>query len=148
MNRLMVKGNIGTDAVAHAISEHRYAISFNLAVNKSYKDASGEKKTVTTWFRCVRFTQNDKLVQYLKKGLEIILIGEAGADAYVKDGVAIASPTMNIKEIEWIQTSASPKIPYHVQNTIQNDPTINNQSQAANQEVQERLSEITDDLPF
>lgn len=135
MNKLIIKGHIGQDAVAHKISEDRVAISFNLAVDESYKDASGTKVPRTKWFKCTRFTKNESLLQYLKKGVEIILIGKAGSDAYVKDGNAMHSPTITIEEIEWIATRKEPFVPNHV-------------AQAAAEVPANAITAPEDDLPF
>ena len=64
-----------------------------------------------------------------------MLIGKCGAEAYIKDNAAIATPTLLIEEIEWIATKRGENIPTHV-------------ATAASMPAQSFEQDDKDDLPF
>jgi len=79
-------GNIGKDATQKNMEKGVIAISFPVAHNKNWKDRrSGESKTKTTWVNCTiwkREGSNLKIVDYLKKGTMVELIGTTVAKAF------------------------------------------------------------------
>ena len=107
MNQLMLLGNVGQDAETHQFENNRYAIRFNLAVTENWKDSNGVKQSKTDWFRCVRYTTSPNLADYIKKGTKLLVIGKAGAEAYIRDGQAIANPVCNVREIQFVDSVSS-----------------------------------------
>ena len=130
MNQLILLGNVGQDAEVHKFESNRFAIRFSLAVTKSWKDPQGVKQSKTDWFRCTRYANSDALAPYIKKGMKLIVMGEAGADAYIKDGEAVASPTCNVKEIQFVDS-----------------PSQNN-SNTNSQQTENATYQTDNDLPF
>jgi len=107
MNQLILLGNVGNDAETHQFDANRYAIRFNLAVTESWKDAQGAKQTKTEWFRCTRFSSSPNLASYIKKGTKLLVTGKASAEAYIKDGQAIAVPICNVRDVQFIESNNS-----------------------------------------
>lgn len=128
MNQLILLGNVGQDAEVHKFENNRFAIRFSLAVSKSWKDSQGIKQTKTDWFRCTRFTNSDALAPYIKKGTKLLITGEAGADAYIKEGEAIANLICIVKDIQFVDR-----------------PSENNTN---SQETDNTSYETDNDLPF
>lgn len=101
MNRTQIIGHIGKDAEIRNIN-NMVAIGFNVAHTESWTDQSGEKKERTTWIQCTMWRKPDKtgIVQYLKKGVKVLVEGRAEADAYLKDGQAVGSLKLTVQNLE------------------------------------------------
>ena len=83
-------GNIGKDAVIKTMERNLLAINFPVAHNKNWKDKrTGQTKTKTTWVNCTiwkRDGSNMRIMDFLKKGTMVELIGSPFAKAYSVEG--------------------------------------------------------------
>jgi single-strand DNA-binding protein len=134
MNQLMLLGNVGQDAETHQFENNRYAIRFSLAVTENWKDNNGVKQSRTDWFRCVRYTTSPNLADYIKKGTKLLVIGKASAEAYIKDGQAIANPVCNVRDIQFVDSAP---------NARQNEGSETKPNTSSTQ-----ILESDNDLPF
>jgi single stranded DNA-binding protein len=86
-------GNIGKDAVIKTMERNVLAINFPVAHNKNWKDKrTGQTKTKTTWVNCTiwkREGSNMRIVDFLKRGTLVELVGAPFAKAYSQEGGAI-----------------------------------------------------------
>ena len=73
MIQITITGNLGADAERKQINDRTY-IAFHMAVK-------GRRDT-TTWVS-VLYRDSDKLLQYLKKGRSVLIIGEPSFNIYV-----------------------------------------------------------------
>jgi single-stranded DNA-binding protein len=73
MIQITITGNLGADAERKQINDRTY-IAFRMAVK-------GRRDT-TTWVS-VLYRDSDKLLQYLKKGQSVLIIGEPSFNLYV-----------------------------------------------------------------
>ena len=82
-------GNIGKDAIVKTMERNVLAINFPVAHNKNWKDKrSGQTKTKTTWVNCTiwkREGSNIRIVDFLKRGTMVELIGSPFAKAYQQE---------------------------------------------------------------
>lgn len=82
-------GNIGKDAVIKNMERGVVAINFPVAHNKNWKDKrNGESKTRTTWVNCTIWKKegaNLRILDFLKKGALVELIGTPFAKAYTQE---------------------------------------------------------------
>ena len=82
-------GNIGKDAIVKTMERNVLAINFPVAHNKNWKDKrSGQTKTKTTWVNCTiwkREGSNIRIVDFLKRGTMVELIGAPFAKAYQQE---------------------------------------------------------------
>lgn len=77
-NVIMLVGRLGSDPEMKTIGDKSLAI-FSLAVDRSIKDANGNK--VTDWFKCELWgKQADILNEYASKGSQISVVGSARKD--------------------------------------------------------------------
>jgi len=80
-------GNIGKDAVLKTMESGVIAINFPVAHNKNWKDKrTGQQRTNTTWINCTiwkRENANMRIVDYLKRGTLVELVGVPFAKAFV-----------------------------------------------------------------
>lgn len=94
MLKLMITGNIGSDAVIHDGGNGRSAIGFSVATVRKVKE-----EKVTTWVKCTKWVASGgstAIADYLKKGVKVLVIGEAGCEVYQEK----ANLTLNVTEIE------------------------------------------------
>jgi single stranded DNA-binding protein len=88
--KIIVKGNIGADAILRTVGEGENQFSvldFNVAENKTNGD--GSKKTIWTKVTLWR-AYAEKMAQYLKKGRYVQVEGEGEVETYVTNGNQIA----------------------------------------------------------
>ena len=76
--------------------------SFNVAVDRRFKDAHGEK--VTDFFRVQAWRQLGEICgKYVKKGMKVGVIGELQARTYqAKDGTTRMSLDVSADEVEFM----------------------------------------------
>ncbi len=102
-------GNIGKDATVNSMERGVIAINFPVAHNKNWRDKrSGEQRTKTTWINCTiwkREGANLRIVDFLKKGTLIEVIGEPFAKGFVEeDGTARAEIRLNVSKTNVLKT--------------------------------------------
>lgn len=129
MENYQIIGNIGNDPETRDVNGIN-AISFSVAVDKSYKNAQGEKVEKTKWVRCTiwRKPEASGVAQYLKKGMKVFVCGDIEAKGYTtKDGEVKADLNLRVNQIEFMSKATSDQ---PAQRATYSD------------------EELTDDLPF
>lgn len=104
-------GNIGKDAEVRSMDNGIIAINFPVAHNKNWKDKrTGELKTKTTWVNCTIWKKdgaNMKIVDYLKKGSLVDLIGTPFSKGYLHEDQTVRSEIrLNISKTNILRTSS------------------------------------------
>jgi single-strand DNA-binding protein len=89
LNKIMLIGNLGKDPEMNYTQNGTALTKFSLAVSRSYKTSSGEKRDETEWFNIVAW---DKLAetcnQYLHKGNKVYIEGRLTQRKYTdRDGI-------------------------------------------------------------
>jgi single-strand DNA-binding protein len=103
MQKLIITGNLGADAVVRAVTESRDVINMNVAVTEKWKDAAGTPQQQTTWYNCSYFRPKGQTVvaQYLKKGGRVMIVGKPSAHVFTdKQGTTHAQIDVNVNELE------------------------------------------------
>jgi single-strand DNA-binding protein len=76
-NSCFLHGFVGQDAELKMIPSGMALLSFSLATSETWKTKEGEKKEKTQWHQIkVWGKQAEALVDYIKKGNELIIIGK------------------------------------------------------------------------
>lgn len=137
LHKLELIGNIGKDAEVYQFPDESFAISFPLATKDKWKDKNGDKQERTTWYKCIQYSKNSKIAQYLKKGQLMQIEGKPNATAYIdRSGNAAASLECIIKDLRFLGSSkdstSTPPPPSNLPPSINGDFTSDND----------------DDLPF
>jgi single-strand DNA-binding protein len=79
----MLIGNLGKDPELQVTSDGTPFTRFSLAVNRTYKSASGEKMEETDWFNIVAWRQLAEICErYLLKGSKVNLEGRLAQRKY------------------------------------------------------------------
>lgn len=109
MQKIIITGNVGKDAVARNINPQRDVINFTVACNEKWLDAQGVQQQRTTWYNCSYFRPVGKtaIANYLKKGVSVFIEGTPSAKVYVpqQGGEPVASLEINIQNIELMGAS-------------------------------------------
>jgi len=76
LNKVMLIGRLGHDPEMRYTPSGRPLTKFQLAVNRSWKSADGEKKSETEWFNVVAWGKLAEICnQYLTKGQQVYIEG-------------------------------------------------------------------------
>ncbi len=76
LNKAMIIGNLGRDPEMRYTPNGQAVTQFTVAVNRNYKDASGEWKEETEWFRVVCWGPlAERTAEYLRKGRKVYCEG-------------------------------------------------------------------------
>lgn len=87
-NKFMCVGNVGGSPEMRYTPQGACVTSFSVAVNKVSKDAQGNSKTVTDWFRVKTWNKlAETCNQFLTKGKMVLVEGSIHTSEYEKDGI-------------------------------------------------------------
>jgi single stranded DNA-binding protein (ssb) len=80
-HKLIIAGHLGTDPEMRYTPEGTPVTSFRMASNIRYRDASGEQREETIWFRVSVFGRQAEIAnQYLQKGRPALVEGRLRPD--------------------------------------------------------------------
>lgn len=79
MSKIIVTGYLGKDAELKVLERGRNVINFSVAETKKVKK-EGEVLERTQWYSVSVFTNSDKVLEFLKKGIKVLIIGEMDID--------------------------------------------------------------------
>jgi single-strand DNA-binding protein len=88
LNKAMIIGNLGRDPEMRYTPNGQAVTQFTVAVNRNYKDANGEWKEETEWFRVVAWAQlAERTAEHLRKGNKVYVEGRLQTRSWEdKDG--------------------------------------------------------------
>lgn len=104
MQKLIVIGNLGADAVVKEKNGKKF-LTFKVAdTNKWTNPETGEVKENTTWISCIREGEFDALVPYLKKGVRVYVEGRPQYRVYSseKERAMVAGVDLSVHAIELV----------------------------------------------
>ena len=154
MNKTIIIGHLGKDASVRETSNGSKFLSFSIADNQFVK---GENKTY--WYDVITFNFNEKLVQYYKKGSNLVVTGNIVSDLEVgKDGVTRCRRSMTADSIDFApgKSDASGSTEQTVSNEESNQQSMYQSKKTATVEapkkkVEPKVIEVEDadsELPF
>lgn len=83
LNQVTLIGSVGKDAETKFIGENSQVAKFSLATNKTFKDKTGEKKTLTEWHNIEVWGETAKFAgNFIKKGSTVLVLGEIKYETY------------------------------------------------------------------
>ena len=104
MNCWTFTGNLGKDCEVRTTQGGMTVCSFSVAVKSGYGD-----NAKTTWANCALFGKRAEggLPQYLVKGAQVCISGEACLDEWDKDGVKNKALKVNVDKLDLIGGNAN-----------------------------------------
>ena len=105
LNKVMLIGNLGKAAELKYSKTGVPHSFFTLAVNKHYKDESGEKQEKTTWVNVVIFGKSaESVTKYLTVGKQVYVEGELSIEKYTdKEGAERYSTKVIARVIQLLE---------------------------------------------
>lgn len=86
-NQVILMGNLTRDPELKAIPSGQSVCQFSLALNRSYKDASGEWKEATDYIDVVSWGPlAERVAQYCQKGKQVLVNGRLQSRSWEQDG--------------------------------------------------------------
>lgn len=82
MIKATITGYLGGDAQIKKVGGREY-VALSLATNSREKDESGQWQDVTQWIEVLWGNTSSGLVQYLKRGIAILVHGTLRASVYI-----------------------------------------------------------------
>ncbi len=100
----IIVGNLGADPEMRYMPDGRPVTNFRVAVNRKWTNADGTQGEKTWWFRVAAWGRQAEVCnQYLKKGRQVMVVGEIDASAYVgQDGQPHASLELRAREVRFL----------------------------------------------
>ena len=102
MNRIILIGNVSTDPEQRTTPNGKSVCSFNLAVNRKYSNADGDRQTdffrINAWGKL-----GDSCAKYLTKGRKVAVSGELQARMYdARNGQQRLALDVQADEVEFL----------------------------------------------
>ncbi len=86
-NQVILMGNLTRDPELKAIPSGQSVVSFSLALNRSYKDQSGEWKEATDYVDITAWGPlAERVAQYCQKGKQVLVNGRIQSRSWEQDG--------------------------------------------------------------
>lgn len=87
VNQVILLGNLTRDPELRQTPSGQSVASFSLALNRSYKDQSGEWQEATDYIDCVAWGPlGERVSQYLSKGRRVLVQGRLQSRSWEQDG--------------------------------------------------------------
>lgn len=104
MNKIIVIGNLGRDPEMRYTPAGTAVTSFSLASNRTWTDASGQRRDHTEWFNCQAWGKLAEITnQHLAKGQQVYVEGRVSLRTYEKrDGGQGASLDVTVTELKFL----------------------------------------------
>ena len=104
LNKIMLIGHLGNEPELQVTSDGTPFTRFSLAVNRSYKTISGEKKEDTEWFAIVAWRGlAETCERYLHKGSKVYLEGRLTQRKFTdKNGIERTAIDVIASEMEML----------------------------------------------
>ena len=86
-NQVILMGNLTRDPELRQTPNGQNVVSFSLALNRSYKDSSGEWQEATDYVDCVAWAGlAERVAQYLTKGRRCMVVGRLQSRSWEQEG--------------------------------------------------------------
>ncbi len=82
-NKVQLIGNLGNDPEIITLESGKKLAKLSLATNENYKDANGQKQTITDWHNLIAWNKTADIIEkYVTKGKEIAIEGKLTTRSY------------------------------------------------------------------
>ncbi len=100
----IIVGNLGRDPEMRYMPDGKPVTNFTVAVNRRWTSQDGTQSEKTWWFRVACWGRLAETTnQYLKKGRQVMVIGEVDASAFTgQDGQARASLELTARDVRFL----------------------------------------------
>lgn len=108
LNSVTLLGNLTRDPELRQTPTGQDVVSFSLALNRSYKDASGEWQESTDYIDCTAWgTLAGQVSQRLVKGARALVTGRLQSRSWEQDGVKRNKVEVLAMDVTFLDTSTT-----------------------------------------
>ncbi|HXH26935.1 MAG TPA: single-stranded DNA-binding protein [Candidatus Acidoferrum sp.] len=108
INQVILMGNLTRDPELRTIPSGQNVCSFSLALNRSYKDQSGQWQEQTDFINCVAWAAlGERVNQYLKKGSRALVQGNLRTSSWEKDGQKHSKVEVVANDVTFLDAAGS-----------------------------------------
>lgn len=119
MDKVIFIGHLGKDAELRFTPTGKQICQFSVAATRKWRDAGGNKKEHTNWYRCALWgKRGEGLAPYLVKGTRVYVEGHLSGDEYggprvweAEDGSHRASYEVMVEGIELLGGARGAGVP-------------------------------------
>lgn len=105
VNQVMLMGNLTRDPEVRQIPSGQSVCSFSLALNRSYKDGSGEWQEATDYVDIVAWGPlGERVAQYLSKGRRCLVQGRLQSRNWEQDGQKRSKVEVNASDVTFLDS--------------------------------------------
>lgn len=151
LNKVLLIGNLTRDPEVRMMSSGRPVCNFGLALNRSYKDADGNKKEEVTFVDIECFGPRAEAVgRFFSKGRPIFVEGRLKLDQWEsKEGEKRSAIRVVLDNFEFVDTGKSDGTSTSTEmNTRGNNPAPTDSNSPASQPLASSDPDLDEDVPF
>ena len=151
LNKVLLIGNLTRDPEVRMMSSGRPVCNFGLALNRSYKDADGNKKEEVTFVDIECFGPRAEAVgRFFSKGRPIFVEGRLKLDQWEsKEGEKRSAIRVVLDNFEFVDTGKSDGTSTSTEmNTRGNNPASTDSNSPATQPLASSDPDLDEDVPF
>jgi single-strand DNA-binding protein len=106
-SKAIITGNLTRDPELRTIPNGANVCSFSVAVNRTYKDASGEQREDVSYIDCSAWGRLGEMInQYAKKGSGVLVSGRLDQRSFEgKDGVKRSRVEIVVEDFNFVGTA-------------------------------------------
>lgn len=102
-NQVILMGNLTRDPELRQIPSGQSVCSFSLALNRSYKDSSGEWQEATDYIDVVAWGPlGERVAQYVTKGRPVLVNGRLQSRSWEQDGQKRSKVEVNAQDVTFL----------------------------------------------
>ena len=140
-SKAIITGNITRDPELRTTPSGSQVCSFSVAVNRNYKDSSGESKEDVSFIDCSAWGKAAEIIsQYAKKGIGILVSGRLDQRSWEKDGQKHSRVEIVVEDFNFLGGSSNSG------STGSSNNASNNEENAPTDIPDEPIN--LDDIPF
>jgi single-strand DNA-binding protein len=108
-NQAIVMGNLTRDPELRSTPGGQQVASFSVATNRTWMDASGERKEAVEYHEIVAWGKLGELAaQYLAKGRKVMVVGRLQTQSWEKDGVKRSRTEIVASDVNFLDAPGTP----------------------------------------
>ena len=121
LNRVQLIGRLGRDPEARFTANGKKYATFTLAVNRTWKSATGEKQEATDWFLVNAWGKlADICLSYLKKGRLVFVEGRLNSERWEDKGETHFRTTVVARSMQILDRKPEePEAPEEVETPVE-----------------------------
>ena len=120
LNKAMVIGRLGKKPEMRYAPTGRAVTTFSVAINRTWKNESGEKQEATDWVNVEAWGATaENCARYLDKGSQVYVEGRIQTDKYEKDGQTHYATKVVAENVQFLdnrksagEAEAEPEAPF------------------------------------